>query len=392
MAKNIQITSKLGLQDVERILQSSSEGGEEVRLWLPSEVGPQFFKYSRLCYLIASLSRQCQLQVVDWGQSTERTQLQRRYGTTIEGLASVVYANQISDVRAATLDLDPQATKWKIEEREGRVETEGLGAALSYCCFDEERSVSLPIALSRVNASRDGFVNDFRRVRAQYFERGVAEGYSERIQPSLFDVTVGNEGDVSLDPDEAVASFVYELFQNGFRHGCRNKDGTPIPGLRYLALRKHVGHDKASFVERAKSFEELEHYLSLQTPKSGTFSFLEISVSDHGLGIIDRFLATRPDYRLATESIDERLALLNRIIRESLTSNTMQSGAGRGLERALTAVQKLRGFVSLRTDRLWMFWAAGSDETAVSLTPVAVSDPLGHVAGTHFNLLFPLVS
>jgi len=399
MPNNIRISSKLGLHEIERLLQDDYQQSDTVDLQLPTDFGAQFFKFTRVGYLIASLSHRCKLRIIETQPFTD-AQRQTRYGTTVEGLAVLGYARAFVDLRGAPVSPDRRSLMWRVQEREGRVEEAGLGASLSYCCFDyrdkDKSSTSLPIALSKINADRKGFVSDFKKVRKQFFEQGIAAGYSSRAsQQNLFSVQANADPTSSdMDPDEALTSFVFEVFQNGFRHGCRDAVGLPIPGLRYLALRKHIAQSKADFLERAEGFRELANYLEENTLSSGTSSFLEISISDHGLGIVDRFVATRPEFRLADDKIESQAELLISIIEKSLTSNTTQSGAGRGLERALDAVRDLRGFVSLRTGRLWMYAAApvAYSNRPLSLARVGATDHLSYIAGTHFNLLLPLVS
>jgi len=393
MTRNIQISSKLTLHDLDNLLSETYDADEEVQLWLPTQLGSQLFKYNRVCYLIASLSKKCRLSIVNWSQSTETKNIEPRFQTTLEGLASIYYSRSLVDPQGLKLHFDQERTIWDVNKREGRVETTGLGVTLSYCCFDEANQVSLPTAFSRINTDRSGFINDFKAARRKYFEQGVASTYSQRIQPTLFDLPLSTDDPtISVSPDDAVASFIFEIFQNGFRHGCRNADGSPIPGLRYVSLRKHIGFDRLEFVRRASGFQDLEEYLATQFPTPGTKSFLEISVADHGMGIIRRFLATRPEYGPVPETNDSKLVLLNRIISQSLSSNTMQSGAGRGLGRALEAVRRLRGFVSLRTDNLWLVYSPENTHTNIdqSFREARNIDNLPDVPGTHFNLLFPM--
>jgi hypothetical protein len=156
---------------------------------------------------------------------------------------------------------------------------------------------------------------------------------------------------------------------------------SPLSGL--------VGQSR---VRRAESFPELQEYLNQTISGSGTFIFYEVSVSDHGLGIIDRFLATRPEFRSDATILNARIILLNRIVREALSSK-YRTGAGHGLRRALAAVDTLRGFLSLRTDRLWLHHTSATTAslaTRLQLIPVESSEDLPLAAGTHFNMLFPL--
>ena len=124
-----------------------------------------------------------------------------------------------------------------------------------------------------------------------------------------------------------------------------------------------------------------------------------------GLGILDRFVASRPEFADHARSRSDRLSLLLRIL---LTPNNFDNtasynqaysskdvagderGAGRGLERALEAVRALNGFVSLRTAEFWLYrgFPHGEKVGQVAMTEVS-GGPFASAAGTCFTALFP---
>lgn len=399
----LQVSKKSTIRDLEDLtahLTTNQSGSVDV--WLPRELGTQFFKENRVTSLLAMAARDQTLYVTDWIGDADIAQTRARFGTRIEGLASLTYAAEIRNARKERPDIGEQELKRVvIEERGGIAEPEphedsrkaeapggpkrrGEGSrahSLTFCAFDHQdprQDAPIPIALSAVN-TKEAFIQQFIKYRHKYFEKGRAEDYGKRV---------------SRDSDRALASFVYELFENSYQHGRLNYSHELIKGIRYVCLRKHIDYNKTAFIKRAASFPELQKYLHQTISKSGTFIFYEVSVSDHGLGIIDRFLATRPEFRSGTiiPNLNARISLLNRIIREALSSK-YQTGAGHGLRRALAAVDTLQGFLSLRTDRLWVHHTsanASSRDATPQLIPVGVSENLPLVAGTHFNMLFPL--
>ena len=107
--------------------------------------------------------------------------------------------------------------------------------------------------------------------------------------------------------------------------------------------------------------------------------------------MLRRFLAKRPEFSAEAASPEAKLRLLRRLLLESLTSKKGYPGAGFGLERALTAIRALNGFVTLRTDSFWLYSSFADAQAAESpLQEVLSSTQLARVAGTHFNALIPL--
>jgi hypothetical protein len=159
-----------------------------------------------------------------------------------------------------------------------------------------------------------------------------------------------------------------------------------------VRLKKHIHYNYSDFLKRAADFPELQDYIKHVGSASKAPIFYEISISDHGLGLIKRFLVTRKDISLPQDTHGARVDLINRIIDEALSSKVNQPGAGYGLRRAIDAVRNLQGFLSLRTDTLWLYKAFGGQPKLSSewlLEPVGLRE-LPSIAGTHFSLLFPL--
>jgi hypothetical protein len=159
--------------------------------------------------------------------------------------------------------------------------------------------------------------------------------------------------------------------------------------MRYLRLQKYRD-TKEHFMARAEGFQELADYLDKLITPGGGFKFYEVTVSDTGPGIVSHFLRAREDFSPRPRSTKDLVGLVNDLLTKPLTSKRDFPGAGHGLPRALRAISRLRGFISLRTDGLWLY-GCGSDSLAESgLKNVASTAQLGSVVGTHFNILLPL--
>ncbi|MCH7915731.1 MAG: hypothetical protein IH856_22300 [Deltaproteobacteria bacterium] len=379
---------------MELLLCKVSESDDEVHLWLPRAIGAQFFKSSSVAALIASAASNRRLSVIDWTQTKNVSEINQRFGTTIEGLTSLIYSDHILNATKDAIDPDTSNIKWTIVQREGIAEPDARGASLTFCAFDETDAPSIPIAFISMD-TKEKFSREFIKYRRKYFEAGVGEKYSEQIEPALFEHDVGGEKLQVARPssDVDLAHFVFELFQNSLEHGCKDEKGRVVRGFRYITIRKHISHNKDEFISRAADFYELKRYLDSNISGNRTFSFYEISISDHGLGIIERFSVTRPDLDVECEGGEDQARLINRIMAHALSSKRAVSGAGHGLKRAMNAVKRLRGFVSLRTNNCWLYYTHNSSPSHaadVELFPVRESENLPRVAGTHVNMLFPL--
>ena len=200
--------------------------------------------------------------------------------------------------------------------------------------------------------------------------------------------------------------FLHELYQNGAEHGNKKADNRLISGIRSLSLRLHNPGSSADLKGFAEGFPELEKYIEEWSKLNRGTSFFEVSVNDVGLGIIDRFIATRPEFAASAERTEARLELLLRILLTPDSNNEpsnyqqaysskdvggQERGAGRGLERAIDSVRKLNGFVSLRTAEFWLYrsFPNGEEIGNIAMHQVA-GGPFAPVAGTCFTALFPI--
>ncbi len=361
------------LFECERVLTNLLNSSVPIRLSLPSDDRRVFLKDLRVAAIVSAACSE-PLVTCEWGpQVTAHT-----YASLV-GLAATVYGEpfaeaqpyaSVGDARrnlAERLDIleDPPASK----------------ETLTFCAIDEETRRQ-PVALSGLS-SKGEFTAQFAKYVNEYFDKGPSGGFSASLAPSLFDEQGSTE--------DAIYGFVYELYQNTFNHGSLNEEQEVIRGLRTIRLRKRGGHTRSrdSFIRGAKEFGELEQYLEATVPVEGPFKFYEISISDNGMGILSRFRATTSIGRGGSKEDD--IELLNRIVAESLSSDARKSNMGEGgLKKALRAVDGVKGFVSLRTDDVWVVRSsayAGGGPPEKWLTPVRGLKGLSRIPGTHFSLI-----
>ena len=115
---------------------------------------------------------------------------------------------------------------------------------------------------------------------------------------------------------------------------------------------------------------------------------------DNGIGIISRFLSSRPDYK--DDTVFKGLSdfeKLNFIIEKSLSSKLFP-GAGKGIRGALRNIGSLNAFVSLRTNDLWVYFnGTKKPEGEVPIfSTVNTNLRLDTISGTCYNILIPVSS
>jgi hypothetical protein len=233
------------LLDIESLIQTVSQSKEtSIDVWLATELGPHLFKDTLIASLFAfAASHRKHLRVVDWTANPSTEHIKERFGTTIEGLAGLEFAQEIVDSKKADLRSQIQNLRFAAIEKNGiRTPEKTGGKILTFCAFDPE----LPTPLGFVGIEgKASFIRRLLGVRKEFFEIGVGEGFSQQISRSA---------------DQAVAGFAYELWNNGFQHGRFDAQHRAIRGMRYLRLRKHVGIERSKFIDRANGFPELQHY------------------------------------------------------------------------------------------------------------------------------------
>lgn len=373
----IRLPKRVSLGDIEGLLLDlESRGDYSSIVWMPREFAPTFFLESRVTALLAATAQAGSLQVRDWIQKNawNREQALRRFTGSIEGIASLKYSRQMSNA-GEHIDLGLSDCVSHLLETGGVIEDHPTtplspGTPQTFCALDGEAPE--PVRLAGLLGGRDRFINRFLSERRDFLQRAYGDKKAQEL---------------SLGRDRELGSFVYELFQNAHEHGRLDGTGIAIAGLRFLRLRKHIHYDFGGLIQRAASFDELKQYLCALKGRNTRPELYEVSVSDHGLGITRRLVASRPDLGLSDDSLS-----VNDVIAQALSSKRDRPGAGHGLGRALDAVSRLHGFISIRTGRIWLYRdLALSDRSREHRHLLPVGSPvLAEIPGTHVNLLFPL--
>jgi hypothetical protein len=313
--------------------------------------------------------------VRDWYNRWQDDEIDRHFSTSLVGIAAVFYGEQVTNEVDQVLPRDRDALLERVAVNGGLLEPEsggGRGKSLTFCAFDP--GWPEPSALAGTLNRKELFVRTFEKYRRDYLEVGKGMQHTAATR----------------EADEHLARFIFELYQNTYEHGRRvGADGKGLPGMRYVRLRKYIDR-KRNFLARATGFEEMTKYLQSVVPE-GDFKFYEVTVSDDGLGMIDHFLNTRPDFK-SPKTQSERVALVNELVTTSLTSKRDFPGAGGGLPNVLEALRDLRGFVSLRTDQVWLCGHSEDKNESLEkqLQPVRCDQAVSRMVGTQVNILLPL--
>jgi len=367
----LEVTRTCSVTDIERMLaQVESSSAPVVDIWLAREVGAALFIESRIVALFATAARSHSVRIVDWVKSGLPGQCER-FESKVEGIAALQYASQICNAQKEKVPISIDAIRSSIELREGIAEENPNFQSMTYCAFDRDMAHQ-PLAFARVRSKAD-FLSEFvaRFKRAFQRERNI------------------DNSNVNT-PIYRLADFVYELFENSFRHGCLDKAGQVIHGFRFFRVQRHTGYAREQFTHRARGFSALQNYFEKVALTKGKLRFYEISISDQGLGIVDRFVASRPDYRFTEDAARSDEARLLEIIEKALSSKLYQPGAGHGIKRALGAVAELKGFVSIRFGKTWLFGSYSivpNEPNSVALQTVTSDSDLAKVVGTHINII-----
>lgn len=373
--KHLSLTRHSTLLDLENILKTLRTESAPTTISLPSDNRAIFLRDLRIAAVISATYKMSNVEC-RW-----RKNISAETHKSLIGLAGAVYG-----VLTEEGDKFPslKEAKWKLSQRNDILENPpGSKETLTFCAIDEETR-SQPLALAGF-PDKANFIALFERFVLEYFDKGNSKIFFSRISPNLFDF--GNS------VADQIYGFVYELYQNTFNHGSLNENQKTIPGLRIIRLRKRISTPKArnAFIEGANGFLELKEYFQKVAPSDKSFKFYEISISDNGMGIVSRYRSVTGTDIGIKPTVSGNLDLLNRIVSESLSSDTKKSEIGEGgLKKALRAVDRIQGFVSLRSDNLWVFRNPNDSDNLSDnewLKPVASSKELAPIPGTHFSII-----
>jgi len=359
------------LSDVESLILQASQASEEIiEIWLPRTFKATLFLETRICALFSTAARNHTLHIIDWIEQGNIGAIDR-FSKNIEGVAALKYAQKIVDAKKNEINISIRDVLDRIEKNEGLIEEDSSFKTMTFCAVDSEIAQQ-PMAFARCHTKAEfgsEFVARFRRAfRKDYISSDVA---------------------TSGEPISRLADFVYELFENSFSHGCLDEESNLIPGLRILRMRRHLGK-LDDLLQRTPDSKLLGKYFRNIFCNQSNKKFYEISISDQGLGVVDRFQATRPEYIFNANNKESDALKFNEIIEKSLSSKLHQSGTGHGISRALTAINDLKGFISVRFGKEWLvsdFKDDSSGGMLKSIYPEGVESKLAKISGTHINII-----
>lgn len=387
--RKLAIPSDAVLEDLEalhlEIDQSAAE--EAIEITLPRNLDRRFFLTSKIVGLLVTAAQRGKLIVRDTHHQWSSDETLAYFRSSVPALAALSYAQEINNAKKESCPLSRQKFWDEINATGGRLEaplpeeadpTAALGGnAVTFCALDP--GFSEPGILAGFTEKKDSFIKWFIGLK-------LLKEYLGRLRP-----TPGAEQLVS--PQWRFAEYVYEIYSNTWEHGRRQADGTAIPGLRFVSLQKHFAVNAAQLQRYAKDFGPLEQYIAaIEQYSTNQRLFCEVSVSDQGMGILDHYVAARPEAAAAMTIESNRLPLLRRLLREPLTSKRNRTGAGGGLQNAFNACKILHAFVTVRTGRYWLYasFPPGERRGTGDWQEVSPGKPLPPVSGTHFSALIPL--
>lgn len=370
------------MRDIENSLSSlPREGSIEIRL--PRNHQKNFFKDSWLTSLINNAAgKNSHLTIFDYTDEGIDA-LSERFARSLVGLMAAYMAERIENNRKEFISIDVHEMIEKIvfDDRGLFEQTEAGGKTFSFLSFDaaesDGKSVNAPRPMVLSAATKSEFIEKFLRIKREIIDKVFGLG----PQISLFDDTFERERDLAI--------LIYELYENTNQHGRYNERGELIKGIRSFNIKRHIG-SKKDMLQQADSFEPLRHYLDCF--EKGELKFYEISISDNGLGVINRFLASRPDYKSDAEFMGlSSLEKLNQIVDRSLSSKLF-SGSGKGIRTALSNIRALHGFLTLRTNDCWTYYNGKVDDQSAQWKPVAQQVEFADIRGTSYNILLPVTN
>lgn len=217
-------------------------------------------------------------------------------------------------------------------------------------------------------------------------DRKVFEALVLRIRSKL---NVWNRGEARNDVEAVrdLSSFLKELFENAFVHGQLKQDLflPKAKEVRVLRFRKIISGSTDGLIERTKgSIPGVREFVERSVKDEKAKDFLEVSVSDFGDGILDKFLASSPGKSYKNVA---RGPIMDKILHGRLSSNALDPAAGLGIPKALRAARSLNAFVSLRTAEFHFARSFIDASDDFKLKPVS-DKPLGKVPGTHWQFLW----
>lgn len=374
------------LEEYNRDIQSDAD---EIRLYISQNFDKRILHSARVSTLIATACLSDKhTTLTEWWDKASDENIHKRLSGSLIGITTACFAKRIENTKHEKLEINRNDfIKSVALKNRGLIDNSQVAHDFIFCSFDStynERDYPRPIALSANNI--EDFTELFLKIKREKIDH--AFGIENEAQPALFDEfdTYGRE--------KSLAALVWELYENTLQHGNRDENNNLIEGIRTLSIKRHIFNKADEFKRQSEGFDELHFYLEriAKIKKYKKLWFYEITIIDSGIGIIKRFLASRPDF--AQDPAFMKLSefeKLNYIIKESLSSK-MFSSAGKGIKNALKNLMRLGGFATIRTNNVWAFFDGTSKASKVipTFTKVRSTFTLEETRGTSYSIILPI--
>jgi hypothetical protein len=200
----------------------------------------------------------------------------------------------------------------------------------------------------------------------------------------------------------SLGPLLHELIKNTDEHSLTDEDGNFYQkGVRGLIIKFAALNRSDLLSGYAGNNPRLTTYLNGRLGAVGRdtpqLTFLEVSVIDTGPGLARRWLSkklSRPVRDLADISIDEERDAVVDCFKKYMTTKPSES-SGMGLTAVLDHLQRLKGFLRLRTGRLSLFQALDREKSTPKFSPLDWDKNLRmlpEATGTAFTICFPIAT
>ncbi len=368
----------MSLEDSIRKITGPHDAFSSINLQLPRNYEHDLFKDNWINTLVnTAADRTTHLVINDWGNQAE-SNIDNWLKQSLVGINIAFLASEIRNDKKRNVGFDIHKIVENIvfDHRGMLVDEASNDTSFTFLSFDGRgaNGLNLPRPAILSAKERKDFVSEFLKIKRDKID-------------TAFEIS--NTSDLFTDVYKNnlnFAEFIFELFENTNQHGNLGENNEKLKGIRSFTIKRHR-FTKESISNKSKNFNELNTYLE-SFKVHNRMKFFEISIADNGIGIIKRFLASRPDYATEQEFVDlTDLGKLNYIIEKSLSSKLF-SGAGKGIKFALDNIRTLEGFATVRTNNIWAYFD-GKNAGELTFSGVTPADSHPEVRGTFYNILIP---
>ena len=338
-----------------------------------------------------------------WGENSERREIQtwlkvdntdniQRFSSTVHGLAATYYAESILGVGGRTNLKGSllQAAAPRIRSMNRREYTEVSQGRLTELIFIHRARHQFHSATYRKQPSHAEIMDRRRHGSLIVSAREMNALFSNIVKAQKTSRNDAKHIAPLLDANEMpVGNLMHEIFRNAAEYAYLSLDNKiPSKGLRCILIAHRLVNLEIlhpDFLVSGKhpnlreSFDELCDHVGRGSRRRA--HILELSFLDTGPG----FAAT---IRTKTQSEDEDADLVASCFEESITCKPGPN-SGLGLSRVLRHVNKLKGFLRLRTSSTEAFYSPLCHSQTCANTPSVVGN-LPEVTGTALTIAIPL--